>query len=228
MYRALAFKELREAALIGGLVCGAMLLAALDHMGVSLDVGRLTVHNLHRHAPFQAHKVPFVNPELQDMLAIIAVCGAVALGFRQVWWESFRGTWLYLLHRPAPWSALMLTKLAAGGGLLLAATAVPVLLLAAWAATPGTHASPFEWAMAAQPLRLCFGATVLYLAAFLCALREARWYATRFLPLIPAALVMTWVYVTVWWPVTGWVVVLVADGLYLAAILHAARAREYP
>ena len=122
----------------------------------------------------------------------------------------------------------MLTKLAAGGALLLLAAALPVLILALWAELPGTHASPFVWGMTAQTFRLCFAATTVYLAACLCGLRPARWYGSRVLPLIPAALVMMWVYITVWWPVTGWIVVLVVDVAYLAALLDAVQSREYP
>ncbi|MSR59369.1 MAG: hypothetical protein EXS05_17290 [Planctomycetaceae bacterium] len=227
MYKALAFKELRETAWIGGLVVAAMLLVVLEQMGWHLFERRWLVP-----APLPAgivlsDPIPFVHRGLADGLAVIGICGALALGFRQVLGESIRGTWVFLLHRPAPRQALILTKIAVGAGLLFAASAVPVFVLAVWAATPGTHASPFDWRMTVYPLGVCLAATSLYLAAFLCSLRSAPWHGSRYLPLIAAALVMGWVYVTAWWPLTGWVVALVSDVVYLAAILNAAQTREY-
>lgn len=226
MYRALAFKELRETAWIGALVFGTLLLVVLDQMGY-FGFWRLLLLSENQQQPFSPHKIPFIHGNLQIGVAIAAAAGATALGFWQMLGESVRGTWLFLLHRPISRARVLLTKLAAGGMLLLLAAALPVLILALWAAVPGTHASPFVWGMTAHVFRLCFGATAMYLAACLCGLRPARWYGSRLLPLIPGALVMAWVYSTVWWPVTGWLVVAVADVAYLAALLDAAQSREY-
>lgn len=227
MYRALVFKELRETAWIGALVFGTLLLVVLDQMGYFSFWGLLFLSENQKRLPFGPHKIPFVHNHLQFGVAIVAAAGAIALGFWQMLGESIRGTWLFLWHRPIPRANLMLTKLAAGGALLVLAAALPVLILALWAAVPGTHASPFVWEMTAHVFRLCFGATAIYLAACLCGLRPARWYGSRLLPLIPAALAMLWVYSTVWWPVTGWIVVAVVDVAYVAALLDAAQSREY-
>jgi hypothetical protein len=227
MYRALAFKELRETAWIGALVFGTLLLVVLDQMGYFSFWGLLFLSESQKRQPFSPHKIPFIHNNLQLGVAIAAAAGATALGFRQMLGESVRGTWLFLLHRPISRAHVMLTKLAAGGALLLLASALPVLILALWAASPGTHASPFVWDMTAHVFRDCFAATALYLAACLCGLRPARWYGTRLLPLIPAALVMMWVYITVWWPMSGWIVVAVVDIAYLAALLDAVQSREY-
>src|SRR5262249_55955396 len=141
---------------------------------------------------------------------------------------SFRGTWLFLLHRPAPREALLLTKLAAGIVLLLVAALVPLLFLALWAAVPGTHASPFDWRMTEHPLRLTFASTTLFLAAWLTGLREARWYFSRLFPLVPAALLFLATYFTPRWPFVSWIALVVADLLYLSAIRSVAQVREYP
>jgi hypothetical protein len=227
MYKALAFKELRESAWIGGLVFIGLVMVVLDQMEM-FSYWSLLIPSANRVPTIHAHKIPFVHRELYYALATIASTGAVALGFRQVLGESRQGTWPFLLHRPAPRSALVLTKLGVGLGLLLAAAALPVLVLALWAATPGTHASPFAWAMTVPAFRLCFGATAIYLAASHSGLRPARWIGSRLLPLVPGAFAMTWVYITVWWPLSGWIVILVVDAVYLAAILETARSRDYP
>ena len=190
MYRALAFKELRETAWIGALMFGTLLLVVLDQMGYISFRGLLFLSENQKQQPFSPHKIPFIHNNLQVGVAIVAAAGATALGFWQMLGESVRGTWLFLLHRPIPRANVVLTKIAAGGALVLLAAAVPVLILALWAAVPGTHASPFVWEMTAHVFRLCFGATTMYLAACLCGLRPARWYGSRLLPLIPAALVI--------------------------------------
>lgn len=228
MYKALAYKELRETAWIGGIILAAMVLVILDQIGGKADPWRLLAFGMLPIDPLESRKIPFVHTGLVNGLTLIAIPGALAIAFRQGLGESFRSTWLFLLHRPAPRHGIVLTKLAVGIGLLLATTALPVLLFAIWAALPGMHASPFDWRMTNVPLRLCCGATCVYLAAFLCALRDARWFGgTRLLPLVVAALVMFWMFTVVWWPVTGWVIALTTDVLYLAAILHVSRVREY-
>jgi len=227
MYKALAFKELRESAWIGGLIFIGLLVTVLDQIG-GFSYWNLLFMSANSALPFHAHKIPFLHQELYYALAMIVPTGAVVLGFRQVLGESLHGTWLFLLHRPAPRRALILTKVAVGLVLLLVTSSLPVLLLALWAAQPGHHASPFLWGMTAQAFRLCFGATAIYLAACLSGLRPARWTGSRLLPLIPGLLAMAWVYITVWWPVFGWVAVFVLDAVYIVAILETARSRDYP
>src|SRR5260370_27203758 len=150
MYRALAFKELRETAWIGALMFGTLLLVALDQMGYFSFWGLLFLSEYRKQQPFSPHKIPFIHNNLQVGVAIVAAAGATALGFWQMLGESVRGTWLFLLHRPIPRANVVLTKITAGGALLLLAAAVPVLILALWAAVPGTHASPFAWEMTAH------------------------------------------------------------------------------
>jgi hypothetical protein len=69
--------------------------------------------------------------------------------------------------------------------LLLLSTGIPLLFFAFWAATPGTHAKPFEWWMMSSTWRLWFSATAFYLAAFLCGIRAARWWFSRLWPAVP-------------------------------------------
>lgn len=227
MHRELAFKEFRETLAIGavGFVCAILLMGNL--MELHLDLTRLRIVSRHVTQPGPWLPIPFVDTWLDQGLALIGIPLALALGFRQTLGESFRGLWLFLLHRPAPWTRIVSVKLVVGAAVLLCALAAPVLMFAAWAATPGTHASPFAWWMTGHAWRLCFAMTTAYLAAFLCGLRPARWYVSRLLPLVPAGLVLGWVYVTQWWPLTAWIVAGVADAVYLAAILRVIRERDF-
>jgi hypothetical protein len=123
--------------------------------------------------------------------------------------------------------AIVGVKLGTGIAVLSLALGVPLLILAAWASAPGTHPSPFEWWMTEHIWRLVFAITSVYLAAFLCGLRDARWYGSRLLPLGAAAVVLGWVFIASWWPLTGWVVALLADTAFAAGILRVSRERDF-
>ena len=58
MYRALAFKELRETAWIGCLVFGTLLLVVLDQMGYFSFWGLLFMSPNRPQQPFSPHKIP--------------------------------------------------------------------------------------------------------------------------------------------------------------------------
>lgn len=101
-----------------------------------------------------------------------------------------------------------------------------ILIYALWAATPGTHPSPFFWSMTKPTWQVWFVLPAVYLAAFLCGVRPARWYGSRLLPLVGGGLV---VFVLVMQP---WLWISVAGAVVLgagcvAAALEAARTRDY-
>jgi hypothetical protein len=134
--------------------------------------------------------VPFVGGEFSGWFWIISAVFAVALGLRQSAWESARGTYLFLLHRPLRRNAIFLTKLAVGLGVLVVCSSVPIVVYGAWAATPGHHASPFAWSMTVPAWEALALISLLYLGAFLSGLRPARWFGTRLLPLMGVLIVV--------------------------------------
>jgi len=91
---------------------------------------------------------------------------AIVLGFRQGAWETVRGTSVFLLHRPMAHLTIYATKLAVGLVILLTATGVALGTYSIWAATSGTHASPFFWSWTSSCWVEWFAATMVYLAAF--------------------------------------------------------------
>jgi len=178
MLKTLALKELRETA---GIAVLALILAAnyvVGGMGVSLlpltGGGQGTI--------------PFLADPLLTFFAGIAVLLAIALGFRQTAWESAFGTDLFLLHRPVSRGQLIGVKLAVGVSLIVVCSTLPILVYAWWAATPGTHASPFEWSMTEPFWRIPLVVTIVYLGSFLSGIRPARWVGTRLVPLAAAGL----------------------------------------
>ena len=217
MYKALTLKELRETgwiALLALLIYGFML---ADLMGYSF----LRM----RWEPVDG--VPFFRESFLFRSALIATVFGVLLGFRQSAWESIRGTSVFLLHRPMPRGAVFSTKLAAGIALFLAATGVPLLVYALWAATPGTHASPFYWSMTGSSWIGWLAMVSVYLAAFLCGIRNARWFGSRLFPLIGIAVpVIAAMEIPVL--IGSLATIVVTDAVLLAAIFRVAETREYP
>jgi hypothetical protein len=128
--------------------------------------------------------IPFVDDNFLGPFWCISIALAVALALRQTAFESGRGTWLYAVGT----GKIIAAKLAVGAGLYLFCGALAILAYAAWAATPGTHASPFFWSMTAEAWVPWALIVVVYLAAFLAGIRPARWFGTRLLPLAAGGL----------------------------------------
>jgi hypothetical protein len=217
MLRALAIKELRETSLIALAGLAALMVCAAAVMGIKpvLLPG------------FKSLGIPFVSDGFAGLFAIVAICLAIALGLRQSFWESLRGTSVFLLHRPLSWPQLIGVKLAIGLTLYLATAALPVLLLAWWAATPGNHASPFEWSMTYPTWKTWLSVTALYFAAFLCGVRPARWLWSRLWPLVGVGYLVVLIQLLPAWPLLGLGAVLLIDAALLAAILFVIRNRDY-
>jgi hypothetical protein len=211
------YKELRETvwiALLGALVHAYFL---LGFMQVELLPIRISTRS----------QVPFVTDSFLGSFAMVAVAMAVAMGFRQTLTESSRGTWLFLLHRPAERWQLLAMKLLTGLALCLITSALPVLIYAWWAATPGTHASPFEWSMTLWSWQGVASVTGAYLAAFLSGIRPGRWFGTRLAPLVGAGLILIGIQFVPYWWVLGLGAILLVDAWLVGTILFVARTRDY-
>jgi hypothetical protein len=173
---ALAFKELRELRGIAAVALACYVALVANLMGAK-------VLDMVPGVPRGTGEVPFTGTEFRTPFTLVSVVFALAVGFRQSAVESSRGTFLFLLHRPLPRSEIMLIKLATGLGIFLVCASVPILMYGVWAATPGLHASPFEWSMTAPAWRAVLFVGLVYLGAFLSGLRPASWFGTRLLPL---------------------------------------------
>ncbi|MGD9126699.1 MAG: hypothetical protein PVH19_04900, partial [Planctomycetia bacterium] len=149
----MALKELREIwfIAIGAVVLSGLLLFAIMVPKVSYFFFALGAH------------VPFVEDPFIGIFCGLAAAMAFLLGLWQTFGESLRGTYPFLLHRPAGRTWLMGVKLLVGLVTLMVVSAVPLLIYGLWAATPGTHASPFEWGMTVPTWGIWFVMPVLYL-----------------------------------------------------------------
>jgi hypothetical protein len=181
MWKAVVWKELRENWWVAGLGLAAYLWMVASWVGLEL----LPVVRAVR-----VWAMPFVETGFLVNFTVLSLALTVALGLRQTLSESVRGTWLFLLHRPMPRGTLVGLKLALGSVLYLACAATPILLYAWWAATPGTHASPFFWSMTVDTWIRWFSLWAMYLAAFLVGLRPGRWIGSRLFPMAGAGLIL--------------------------------------
>lgn len=218
--KALAFKELREIFGITAVALGCYLALAVNAMGAR-------VFDWVPGMPSGTHEVPFVGGGFTTFFTLISVVFATALGFRQSAWESSRGTFLFLLHRPLRRETIFLAKLVIGVSVLLLCASLPIILYGAWAAVPGHHASPFEWSMTASTWRQTFLFPLLYLGAFLSGLRPARWFGTRLLPLVASLLFLILLCNMSWWWFAGLPLTLLLYLLLTANVCFVGGVRDY-
>lgn len=217
MWKAVVWKELRENWWIAGLGLAAYLWLVASAVGLQLlPTVRAT----------RIWSMPFVESSFVTSFTVVSLALTIALGMRQTISESAGGTWLFLLHRPMPRATLVGLKLAVGAGLYLACGAVPILVYAWWAATPGTHASPFLWSMTADAWASWFSLLTMYLAAFLSGLRPARWVGSRLFPLAAAGLFLFCQKIPQPRPLELALAVALVVAL-LACVFHVARGRDF-
>jgi hypothetical protein len=216
MIKALVLKELRESV-------GLLAIAALAAVWVVTELTGMQLLPWSRGAvaPF-----PFVIDQLGFYMWLVVGGLAIALGLKQSIWESWHGTYYFLLHRPMSRDLVFGTKLAVGLALVLIVAFATVLLYALWAASPDSHPTPFFWSMTIPAWQRCLSLTLLYLGAFFSGIRPARWFGTRLAPLaatlalVPFADSMPW-----WWL---WLaIVIVVGAVALVSIMRQVRQRDF-
>jgi len=219
VWKALLLKELRECGLYAAIALVGMVHFLGDGMGWPvLPFWRLASGN----------EIPFLSQGLETIFATIGACLGIVLGLHQTLWESWRQTNLFLLHRPLPREQVFLAKLAAGGILLGTVTVAPLSAYVVWAATPGTHASPFFWGMT-EPWWRCVALSVAcYLGAFLMGLRPAAWLGSRTWPLITAGMLAFLLVIAPIAAVLAFAGFAVLWGALTVSILSVAGQRDYP
>jgi hypothetical protein len=216
--KALAYKEFRETLPIAALGLATLLVVMLDAMGYSPAPDLL--------GRYQRSGIPFLSDMFVSRFGLVAMGLALVLGF----WQSMADFWgdaqLFVLHRPVSRQSVYSVKLAVGLSVYLVCTLVPLVMYVWWAATPGTHASPFEWSMTLGVWETWLQATALYLGAFLSGLRPAAWLGTRLAPLAAAALggvLLVWFQPSFW--TQAWQLAI-GNMALVAAVLHVSATRD--
>lgn len=217
MYRAIVYKEFRENVGLGLLALIAFLLLIVSMTGIDVLPWLLG----------RVGSIPFVMDGFLDRFGWIAGLLAAGLALRQTLMESVRGTWLFLFHRPIDRRRLIAVKMLVGLAIYLVVSAVPILVYGWWAATPGTHASPFYWSMTLPVWQLWLSLTAGYFAAFLTGVRPGRWFGSRLWPLVMAGFCVFLLQA----PVFSWGLrlagLIVVDAVLVACILFVVQTRDF-
>ncbi len=174
-FRGLLWKEFRELIRPG--------LTALAIVGVGLlfstSIGESSI---------SAGMYAEASGGMPSLFTLTSAVAALLVGWSQIRRENRGDAWALLVHRPAPRATIFWSKAIAGGITYLLAAGIPMLLAAAWEATPGNRPAPFDVRLMLPNVADLLCGLVYYAAALLSTMREARWYASRALP-IGAALV---------------------------------------
>jgi hypothetical protein len=171
--------------------------------------------------------IPFIGSDYLTNFAWVSAGLTIALGFRQSVGESVHSAWMFLLHRPVVWTRLIGVKLLVGVAVYLVCGAAAILAYAWWAATPGTHASPFAWSMTVPIWKVWITMPIVYLGAFLSGIRPARWTRTRLLPLAAAGTLAAFVPDLPWWPLCGLGLIVLLFVVLVGNILFTVRTRDF-
>jgi len=222
MLKTLAQKELRETGLIAlaALVVYAYLVGTGMGFNLTPNVSLLYLYADER-------VIPFLGGGFLHAFAMMSAGFAIVLGLRQSVGESVRDTFVFLLHRPVRREWLIGVKLLTGFTMYFVCAALPILLYGWWAATPGTHASPFHWSMTLPAWKVWVSLTAVYLGAFLSGIRPGRWIGTRLLPLAAAGTMVWCIHQLPGWWVLGLGAVVLLNVVLTANILFVARNRDY-
>ncbi|HEV2968818.1 MAG TPA: hypothetical protein VGY55_02440 [Pirellulales bacterium] len=222
MWKAIVYKELRENLWIGAAALAIYAIMVGSFIGVDLTAAFVS------RSTNSAAQIPFSDDRFTGEFAILSALFAVVIGFRQTIMESVRGTWLVLFNRPIEFGRVVALKLLSGAAIFLVCSAVPILWYGCWAATPGTHASPFFWCMTWPSWVVWFSMIPIYLGAFLSGLRPGRWFGTRALPLAGATFFAFVIGVAHTWLWPLWLAELtLLAALLCGVILFVARTRDF-
>ncbi len=151
--------------------------------------------------------------DLLTQLAIVTPLLAFALGVVQAYRDLQPGPAAYLNHRGVTASQIFLAKTFSGFMLYAVSVLVPLAVLAAWVWYEGMSRYPMRPAQLVPSLVFALAAFLMHPAAMLMMSRNASWWGTRVLPLLPAAAVLIPFFSLLsngglWWSTVGFLVSL--------------------
>jgi ABC-type transport system involved in multi-copper enzyme maturation permease subunit len=221
MWKTLAFKELRGVLPIACIAIIAYFAFIFHQIGFDI-LPFWTTPRWQGNFPYQELSNGFLS-----FYCMISVAFAAVLGFWQTVRESTAGTWLYLLHHPVSRNKIFATKLAVGLAAYLLVAALPILLYSFWAATPGTHPSPFFWWMTEPAWKSLLIIALCHLGAFLSGIRPGRWFGTRLLPLVSVGFFALLISVIPFWWCLGLAALALAGAIFVSLIYFVAKTRDF-
>lgn len=149
-----------------------------------------------------AYLEPRMLSTISDNLVVYASLFGLILGFLQVLPELRQDRWAFLVHRPATRSQIFWGKAVPGFLLYFGAIAIPYHLAVWWLVHHVGFLDPFSWRMTRGARCDILSGSLFYFAALLTAIRPARWYASRGLPLLAAGLTVLALYIIPYYALT--------------------------
>ncbi len=223
MWKALVFKELKELSIILVLSTIGLLLFVADLMGTPLLPHYVTQY-LIVFRNYSLRPIPFVGDNFAGHFGLLASLLMGGIAIRQTVGESWRGTYSFVLALPASRINVFRVKLSVGVATGLVVALIPILLYVIWAATPGTHASPFDWSMTVGSWVMWSTLPTIYLGVFTAGVWPGGWLGTRLLPVAAVgmvAIVVSQISVAIAIPM-----VLIIDALLLVVIEYVVTTRD--
>jgi hypothetical protein len=133
------------------------------------------------------------HPPLQDsavVLFLTSISLGLILGFVQFWLPGFRGIWPFILHRSISRNVLLTAKIMAGAIAFILSCVIIWTGLYLYCCRPGLFWTPPAFKFYLEGCLLILIGFAVYLAMALSGLSSARWYTTKVLPLLFAAVIL--------------------------------------
>ncbi|NQV26797.1 MAG: hypothetical protein HQ518_20790 [Rhodopirellula sp.] len=158
---------------------------------------------------------------------MLSLCLAVVMGLVQSLSEDVQGTWRYVLAMPGGWRRIVKLKFACGAAVWLAWSLISIVICQLGImADNGPQGEPFG-RLSEPMLRTLVCVPVVYLGAFLTALRRVNWFFSRLMPL--AGVMMCWfilLYLPNWWVLAPLATAGLAAVL-VGLVFHVAASRDF-
>lgn len=217
MLRALIWKEVREIWVIAAVGLAINYWIVVGAMGFQLGF----VSNPDS-SPFGS------NDSTITSVTVLSSLVALILGWWQNYHEEIRETRRFLYHRPLKQMRIIAIKAIVGLSTSLLIAVIPILHYTLWAATPGTHPSPFYWWMTAWFLACIAAIPLLYLGGFLGGLAPNEFFGMRDFAMLAGILSGILVGITIQEGNTAilLIVISVTTLLFVTCIRHVTKTRD--
>jgi hypothetical protein len=202
-------------------VAGPLLAAVAALSAMVIDA----VYESRRHPAPQGDWM--LDESLVYSFLIASVLLAMTISVLQCVTEEAQGTWRYAHSFPGGWRQILKLKLACGAvtWVVWSSVAISICLLGI-GLDRGSEGEPLG-KLFDPMLRTLVCVPIVYFGGYLTALRPARWYATRLLPLL--GVIPCWflvLYLPNWWIVAP-LVTVAFSAMLIGVIFHIAETRDF-
>jgi hypothetical protein len=174
--KSLIWKELREMGLWAAIIAVGLALAQGFALYMTLGVhGQDYTYNV-------SNEIDTIYGYFKLWMQVGAPIAGFVLGLLQIVPEQRRDQWAFLMHRPVTPRTIFFAKATAGIFLYVCATGLPLAGFSIWLSVPGNFPGPFDASLTLPDVAAILAGIPFYFAAMLVALRPARWWGSKILP----------------------------------------------